>query len=75
MQKDLSSPPFPFSFSFFFVLADDGCVATFYLLCVGPVSAKLLAAAEANPHRETGKTEGRERRSLRRLRGGAEEER
>lgn len=73
MQKDLSSPPF-FIF-YFFVLADDGCVATFYLLCVGPVSAKLLAAAEANPHRETGKTEGRERRSVGRFRGGAEEER
>lgn len=68
MQKDLSSPPF---FFFLFLL----CVATFYSLCVGPVSAKLLAAAEANPHREMGKTEGPECWSLRRLRGGAEEER
>lgn len=48
---------------------------TFYLLCLGPVSAKLLAAAEANPYREAGKTKRRERWTLRRVCGGPDEER
>lgn len=46
----------------------------FYLLRVGPVSAELLAAAETNSHRETGKTKGGQCWSLRRLCGGPEEE-
>lgn len=59
----------------FFFLGCYLCVQTLYLLCVGPVSAELLAAAETNAHREMGKTKGGQRWSLRRSCGRSEEER
>lgn len=49
-------------------------VQTFYSLCVGAVSAELLAAAETDAHREMGKTEGGQCKSLRRPCGGSGEE-